>query len=72
MVFMGISDQIFLNIYYYLLSSPVYLFRKKKCVCVLPPEALVTADPEGATLVTAAGLYVQDVPHTSTFRSLSE
>jgi len=42
------------------------------CVCVLPPEALVTADPEGATLVTAAGLYVQDVPHTSTFRSLSE
>lgn len=38
----------------------------------LPPEALVTAEPAGATLVTAAGLYVQEVPHTSTLRSLSE
>lgn len=37
-----------------------------------PPEALLTAEPEGAILVTAAGLYVQDVPQTSTFRSLSE
>lgn len=37
-----------------------------------PPEALLTAEPEGAILVTAAGLYVQEVPQTSTFRSLSE
>lgn len=39
---------------------------------VIPPEALLTAEPEGAILVTAAGLYVQEVPQTSTFRSLSE
>lgn len=38
----------------------------------IPPEALLTAEPEGAILVTAAGLYVHEVPQTSTFRSLSE
>lgn len=38
----------------------------------LPPEEFPIAAPsEEATLVTAAGLYVHDVPHTSTFKSLS-
>ena len=37
-----------------------------------PPDELPTAVPSAeATLVTAAGLYVHDVPQTSTFRSLS-
>lgn len=38
----------------------------------IPPDALLMADPADATLETAAGLYVQDVPQTSTFKSLSE
>lgn len=38
----------------------------------LPPDALLIADPADATFETAAGLYVQDVPQTSTFKSLSE
>ena len=38
----------------------------------LPPEEFPMAAPsEEATLVTAEGLYVHEVPHTSTFRSLS-
>jgi len=38
----------------------------------LPPDELPTAVPsEEATLVTAIGLYVHEVPQTSTFKSLS-
>lgn len=39
---------------------------------VLPPDELPTAVPsDEATLVTAIGLYVHEVPQTSTFKSLS-
>lgn len=49
-----------------------YSLRVTSACSHIPPEALLTAEPEGAILVTAAGLYVQDVPQTSTLRSLSE
>jgi len=46
-----------------------YLSQK---VTELPPlDVPGTVPSEEATLVTATGLYVQDVPHTSTLRSLS-
>lgn len=44
----------------------------KEIIWNIPPDALLMADPADATLETAAGLYVQDVPQTSTFKSLSE
>ena len=37
----------------------------------LPPLEAPGIDPSLATFVTATGLYVHDVPQTSTFRSLS-
>jgi hypothetical protein len=52
-------------------SPSVILFRlgdKNK----LPPDEFPMAAPsDEATFVTAAGLYVHDVPQTSTFKSLS-
>ena len=38
---------------------------------ILPPLLAPGNEPSDAILVTAAGLYVHEVPHTSTLRSLS-
>lgn len=40
-------------------------------ILYLPPLLAPGKEPSDAIFVTAAGLYVHDVPHTSTFKSLS-
>lgn len=68
-----------INIYFYEIYNVEILAKCSYCTMKLwqgkhelPPDDVPMAAPsDEATLVTAEGLYVHEVPQTSTFKSLS-